>query len=172
VCAQTLFAEGEAAAQAVVSNEVDVPLENVVEANTLLSGLGFESGGLAVAHGIAQAYTAIPEVNDNYLHGEMVAMGTLTQLMMESEKEASRVAEFFCKVGLPVHLGQISLGTNDTDAIETVIEGAMTWPNVHNMPITVTADLLRKSIMDAHGLGLSVAESIGDGAYRRLQGDE
>jgi glycerol dehydrogenase len=172
VCAQTLFAEGEAAAQAVVSNEVDVPLENVVEANTLLSGLGFESGGLAVAHGIAQAYTAVPEVNNNYLHGEMVAMGTITQLMMESEGEAKRVAEFFCKVGLPVHLGQISLGTNDKDAIETVIEGALTWPTVHNMPMTVTADLLRKSIMDAHGMGLRISESIGDGAYRRLQGLE
>jgi glycerol dehydrogenase len=172
VCAQTLFADGEAAAQAVVSNEVDVPLENVVEANTLLSGLGFESGGLAVAHGIAQAYTAVPEVNDNYLHGEMVAMGTMTQLMMESEGEAKQVAEFFCKVGLPVHLGQISLGTNDKDAIETVIEGAMAWPSVHNMPMTMTADLLRKSILDAHGMGLRISKSIGDGAYRRLQGLE
>ena len=69
----------------------------------MLSGIGFESGGHAVAHGVAQSYTAIADVHANYLHGEMVAMGTLTQLMMESRPdEAKRVAEFFASVGLPL----------------------------------------------------------------------
>ncbi len=169
ICASTLFAEGEAAVESVARCAVDAPLENVVEANTLLSGLGFESGGLAVAHGVAQSYTAIPLVNDNYLHGEMVAMGTITQLMMESEEEARRVAEFFCKVGLPVHLGQISLGKDNTKALETVVEATMAWPTVHNMPMTVTPELIRSSILSAHELGLSVSGSSGDSAYRKLQ---
>jgi len=170
ICAHTLFEEGEAALESVARNSVDESLENVVEANTLLSGLGFESGGLAVAHGIAQAYTAVPVVNKNYLHGEMVAMGTLTQLMMESGDEARRVAEFFCKVGLPVHLGQISLGADDNKALDVVVEGAMAWPTVHNMPMKVTPDLILSSIHAAHELGLSVTESKGDKAYRKLQG--
>ncbi len=114
VCAQTLFKEGCAAAAAVAANTVNDSLETVVEANTLLSGLGFESGGLAAAHGVAQSYTAIPKVHANYLHGEMVAMGTLAQLMMESRPdEAARVAEFFATVGLPIHLGQLSLDAGD-----------------------------------------------------------
>lgn len=169
ICASTLFAEGEAAVESVARRAVDAALENVVEANTLLSGLGFESGGLAVAHGVAQSYTAIPLVNDNYLHGEMVAMGTITQLMMESEEEARQVAEFFCKVGLPVHLGQISLGKDNTKALETVVEATMAWPTVHNMPMTVTPELVRSSILSAHELGLSVSASFGDSAYRKLQ---
>ncbi|MFP6807331.1 MAG: glycerol dehydrogenase [Pseudomonadales bacterium] len=178
ICAHTLFEQSESAANAVVSSNVNDALENVVEANTLLSGLGFESGGLAVAHAIAQSYTTIPDVHANYLHGEMVAMGTLTQLMMESKvggkgdeatDEAKKVAEFFCKVGLPIHLGQLSLGPTDTSALHTVVEAAMEWPSTHNMPMTVTPELLLSSILEAHELGVKVAESSGDNAYRRVQ---
>ncbi len=168
ICAHTLFAEGKSAADAVAGNNVNNALENVVEANTLLSGLGFESGGLAVAHAIAQSYTSVPVVHANYLHGEMVAMGTITQLMMESEDEALQVAEFFCKVGLPIHLGQLSLGTEETAAIDTVVEATMEWPTVHNMPMNVTPDLIRSSLLAAHELGRKIADVDGDAAYRKL----
>jgi glycerol dehydrogenase len=169
VCAHTLFKEGGAAAAAVVERTVNDSLEAVVEANTLLSGLGFESGGLAAAHGVAQAYTAIPKVEADYLHGEMVAMGTLAQLMMESRPdEAARVAEFFAAVGLPVHLGQLSLGVGDTSALDIVSEGASTFPFIGNMPMQVTAEIVRSAILDAHRLGMTVAEKVGDAAYRRL----
>jgi glycerol dehydrogenase-like iron-containing ADH family enzyme len=141
----------------------------VVEANTLLSGLGFESGGLAVAHGVAQSYTAIPKVHANYLHGEMVAMGTLAQLMMESRPdEAGRVAEFFATVGLPVHLGQLSLDAGDQSALEVVSKGTMAFPFTGNMPMPVTTELVRTAILEAHRLGLAVSEKTGDAAYRRI----
>ena len=169
VCAQTLFKEGQSAAAAVAGSTVNDSLEAVVEANTLLSGLGFESGGLAVAHGVAQSYTAVAKVHANYLHGEMVAMGTLTQLMVESRPdEAKRVAEFFATVGLPVHLGQLSLDAKETDAIEVVTEGTMQFPYTANMPMQVTSETVRTAILDAHQLGLSVTGKIGDSAYRRL----
>ena len=102
-------------------------------------------------------------------HGEMVAMGTLAQLMMESRPdEASRVAEFFAKVGLPIHLGQLSLDPSDARALEVVIEGTLAFPFIGNMPMPVTAELVRSAILDAHRMGLTVAEHMGDGAYRRL----
>jgi len=37
------------------------------------------------------------------------------------------------------------------------------------MPQPVTAELVRSAVLDAHRLGLSVAEKIGDEAYRRLR---
>ena len=171
ICAKTLFDEGESAVQAVAANRVDESLEKVVEANTLLSGIGFESGGLAVAHGVAQSYTVIPLVHDNYLHGEMVAMGTLTQLVMEDRDEAKRVAEFFARVGLPVHLGQISLDPDDKASLDAVVETTMASGIIHNMPMPMTPELVCTAILDAHELGLAVAESVGDAAYRRLHDD-
>lgn len=168
ICAKTLFSDGQSAAKAVVANQVTDSLENVVEANTLLSGLGFESGGLAVAHGIAQSYTAVPVVHDNYLHGEMVAMGTLTQLVMESKEEARRVAVFFAEVGLPIHLGQLSLGADDKSALDIVAAATMEFPFIGNMPLPLNPESILASIIEAHELGLAVTDAVGDTAYRRL----
>ena len=128
-------------------------MERVVEANTLLSGLGFESGGLAAAHAVAQALTVVPDMHLNRLHGEMVAIGLLTQLILETKAdEARRVAQFFVKVGLPVHFGQLSLSLSDTAQMSEVIEAAMTdvpggektRRNMNKLPVFVTVKRQRK----------------------------
>jgi glycerol dehydrogenase len=169
ICARTLFEVGEAAAAAVATHAVNDALETVVEANTLLSGLGFESGGLAAAHGFAQSFTALPQTEANYLHGEMVAMGTLAQLMLESRPdEARRVAHFFARVGLPVHLRQLSIDPDDTRALDTIADGALTFPFTRNMPMRLDGAVLRNALLAADGLGLAVSAESGDASYRRL----
>ena len=55
----------------------------MIEANTLLSGIGFESGGLAGAHAIHNGLTVLEECHHMY-HGEKVAFGTITQLVLEN----------------------------------------------------------------------------------------
>jgi glycerol dehydrogenase len=170
-CAAALFREGEAAARAVAAGVANAALETVVEANTLLSGLGFESGGLAAAHAFAQAFPALPRTHHAHLHGEMVAMGTLAQLVMEDRaEEARRVAEFFAKVGLPVHLGQLSVDVGDAEALEVVVEGALGFPFLGNMPMPVDGRLVRAALLGAHELGTAVAGQSGDAAFRRLHG--
>ncbi len=57
LCYDTLLADGLAARHAVEHGVVTPALERVIEANTLLSGLGFESGGLAAAHSIHNGLT-------------------------------------------------------------------------------------------------------------------
>ena len=168
-CAHTLFNEGVAAAASVRAKSASAALESVVEANTLLSGLGFESGGLAAAHGVAQSYTAIASVHANYLHGEMVAMGTLAQLMMERRQdEAIKVATFFASVGLPINLGQLSLGAGDARTLDIIAEQTLEFPFIGNMPMAVTADIVRAAVTAADTVGRSVQQSAGDTAYRRL----
>ena len=168
-CAHTLFNEGVAAAASVRAKSASAALESVVEANTLLSGLGFESGGLAAAHGVAQSYTAIASVHANYLHGEMVAMGTLAQLMMERRQdEAIKVATFFASVGLPINLGQLSLGAGDARTLDIIAEQTLEFPFIGNMPMAVTADIVRAAVTAAETVGRSVQPSVGDTAYRRL----
>jgi len=170
-CASTLFAQGTAAAASVRSRTVDDALEAVVEANTLLSGLGFESGGLAAAHGFAQSFTALPKTHANHLHGEMVAMGTLAQLVLESRlDEARRVATFFAEVGLPVHLGQVSIDATDAAAIDTVVTETLAFPFIGNMTTPIDASTLRAGLLGAHELGLSVAKQAGDASYQRVHG--
>lgn len=81
LCTDTLFEYG---LQANKDNEQGIAsdaLENIIEANTLLSGLGFESTGLGMCHAVANAFTLLPECHDKY-HGEKVAYGCLVELEM------------------------------------------------------------------------------------------
>ncbi len=83
VCYQTLIDEGVKAKLAVDAGVCTTAVEKVIEANTLLSGMGFESGGLAGAHAIHNGLTCIKDCHHLY-HGEKVAFGTLTQLVLET----------------------------------------------------------------------------------------
>ena len=170
LCAHTLYAHGVDACGAVRAGRVTDALEHVVEANTLLSGVGFESGGLAGAHAYAQGFTVLPDVERNYLHGEMVGMGVIAQLMLEqNESEARRVAAFFASIGLPVHLEQIGMTAQQHERIDQVVAGAMTFQPLANFAFEVTARNLRDALLAADSVGAAVAADVGDQAYRRLQ---
>ena len=168
ICARTLFEFGEAAAESVRAKQNSLALDKVVEANTLLSGIGFESGGLALAHAIAVGYPEVKVVHDNYLHGEMVAMGVMAQLAMQGSPDRERVAKFFARVGLPVHLEQLGLSAANENDIDKVIELALSRPISKHMPMPVTHAAVKKAMLDGNELGLAVTSEIGDVAYRRL----
>ena len=172
LCAKTVFEYGLAAAAAVRQAEVNDAFERVVEANTLLSGVGFESGGLAAAHAVASGLTVLPTLQQHLLHGEKVAIGLLTQLVLEDDlDEAKRVAVFLAKVGLPVHLGHLGLDLEaDGEALMAVIDATMASPIIHNEPFEVTPEKILTAFSQVHQLGLEVTASIGDDAYRDLQG--
>lgn len=82
-CYDILMADGESALMAVKKHIVTEALENVIEANTLLSGLGFENTGCAGAHGIHSGFSEIESAHA-YLHGEKVAFGLICQLVLEN----------------------------------------------------------------------------------------
>ena len=168
ICAQTIYEVGEAAAESVAVNKNDDNVEKVVEANTLLSGIGFESGGLAMAHPLALAYTRIDRVHENYLHGEIVAISTMAQLALEKSDDLDKAARFFSRVGLPIHLGQLSMSPENSDELKILAEVTMTNPNAHHMPIKLTHEIIIQAILDAHEFGLTITDEFGDEAYRRL----
>ena len=165
LCATTLFADGPAAVEAVSRREVTSALEHVVEANTLLSGIGFESGGLAAADAIAHGCTTLPEVHRHFLHGEMVAIGVLIQLVPEGdEAEARRVAEFFARVGLPIHFGQLGVSIDDSTSADRVMQQAALLGFVGNEPLRITPAVLLAASERADEIGREIAGKIGDSA--------
>ena len=100
-------------------------LERVIEANTYLSGVGFESGGLAAAHAVHNGLTAIPDAH-HYYHGEKVAFGTLTQLVLENApvEEIETVAALSHAVGLPITLAQLDIKEDVPAKMRIVAEAA------------------------------------------------
>jgi glycerol dehydrogenase len=155
LCYDTLMEYGVRAKQAVDKNAVTPAVERVIEANVLLSGLGFESSGLAAAHGIHEGIHAL-KGTEKALHGEMVAFGTIAQLVMEnySTAEIDRVIDFCVAVGLPVTLRE--LGVSDISP-ENLIKAAevscMEGLTTHNSYIDINPDLILGAIQGANALG-------------------
>jgi glycerol dehydrogenase len=155
LCHRTLMADGPAALCGLSTQSVTPALERLVEANTLLSGLGFESSGLAAAHAIHNGLTAAPGTH-TFLHGEKVAFGLLVQLVLEGTPQGTfdEVLGFSSQVGLPITLGDIGLREISRDQLEPVARRA-TAPGetIHNEPFEVTADLVVDAILAADALG-------------------
>ncbi len=169
LCANTLFEYGVSSVESVSRSISDEALERVVEANTLLSGIGFESGGLAGAHAVAQSYTVIPQIQANYLHGEMVAMGLLVQLSLEERQlECEKVATFFSQVGLPVNLLQLGLEVEIDQALDGVVRAALDSSIIGNEPVELNHSILMEACLSAHNIGLKIAKDQGDAAFKDL----
>ena len=151
------------AIEAVKAKVVTPALEKVVEANTLLSGLGFESGGLAAAHAIHNGLTAAPQAH-GLAHGQKVNIGTLTQLVMEGAP-ASEIEDFVVfttRVGLPNTLTEIGLTVDDTDVLRAVADAAtVESETIHNMPFPVTPELVVDALVAIEGLSRSIRAAHG-----------
>ena len=158
-----LWEHGLAALDAVRSGVVTPALEAVVEANTLLSGLGFESGGLAAAHAIHDGLTAAEQTH-GLSHGQKVNVGTCAQLIMEGAdaKEIEDFIEFTTKVGLPNTLTEVGLTPEDTEELEAVAKAATAEEEtIHNMPFPVTPEMVVESLIALEGISRRVREERG-----------
>jgi glycerol dehydrogenase len=111
LCYRTVLTHGRQACADAAAGRVSEAFEAVVEANTLLSGLGFESGGLAAAHSLYAGISTLP-TRAPYLHGEKVAFGVVVQSVLEGWPEGERMEllDFYRDVGLPATLTGIGLG--------------------------------------------------------------
>lgn len=155
LCYDILIDYGYQAKLAVENGVATEAVEKVVEANTLLSGLGFESAGLAAAHAIHNGFTVLEETHQAY-HGEKVAFGTLVQLVLENRprEQIEEVINFFAEVGLPTTLAEIGITAASEEKIMKVAEAAcVAGETIHNEPFNVTVPAVYASILAADALG-------------------
>jgi len=155
LCYQTLLEDGVKAKEACLCNQVTPALENIIEANSLLSGLGFESGGLAAAHAIHDGLTILEGTHDFY-HGEKVAFGTIAQLVLENAptEEIEEVLDFCLAVGLPVCLADIGVPKITEEELRQVAEKAcIPEESIHAMPFPITVEGVMAAIITADRIG-------------------
>jgi glycerol dehydrogenase len=154
LCYRTVLADGVAALRAVRARVVTPALERVAEANTLLSGLGFESSGLAAAHAVHNGLTAAPGTHD-YLHGEKVAFGTLVQLVLEGRPQVliDEVLGFCKAVGLPTTLAAIGIADEGEVVAKVAARACAPGETIHNLPFVVTPSAVADAIRAADALG-------------------
>ena len=154
MCYDILLRDGVKAKLALESGARSEAVENVIEANTLLSGLGFENAGLACAHGIHSGLTEIPSTH-KYYHGEKVAFGVVCQLALENAPDEfiEEVVGFMLAVGLPCTLADLDVEKTGDNlraiARKTAVENKL----IQAEPFVVSEDSVYNAILAADALG-------------------
>lgn len=160
VCYDTLIDEGKQAYDAVKDKLLTDAVEDVIEANVLLSGLGFMNAGCAAAHGVHNGISELPESN-KYLHGEKVAFGLVCELVLEnaSMELTEKLMAFMDSLDLPITLDQ--MGIELSDANLDIIVNHTFYKNalIHREPVVVTPEKVRTAIVAANALGRRFLES-------------
>lgn len=155
LCFDTLMSDGVKAKCALEAGALSESVEKIIEANTLLSGLGFESAGLAGAHAIHNGMTAMPETHKMY-HGEKVAFGTIVQLVLEDAptEKLEEVLGFCIELGLPVTMKELGVAELTREKAMIVAEAACAPEDTMcNMPFEVTPEMVANAILGADALG-------------------
>ena len=94
-------------------------------------------------------------------HGEKVAFGTLTQLVLENipEGDLNAIIDFCVTVGLPVTLKQLGVTDPSREKILSVAKAACAENDtLHNMPFEVTPEMVANAIFAADAYGRRALE--------------
>lgn len=160
-CYAMIAEYGEAAyARIAATGKPDDAVERVVEATVLFSGLGFEACGLSMAHALYRGLGAHPRIG-RALHGEVVAFGTIAQLLAE-ERPAGEVrahVDLTRRLGLPVTLAQLGAPSLDAAELQEIARLSCTAPYMANMSPRADEARVAKMLRAADELGRSVLES-------------
>mmetsp|Transcript_27585 Transcript_27585/g.36183 ORF Transcript_27585/g.36183 Transcript_27585/m.36183 type:complete len:381 (+) Transcript_27585:179-1321(+) len=153
LCRDLLFEAGPQALEDILEQRgVTEAIEKVTEASIMLSGIGFESGGLAAAHGLHNAIVTTVPACHAALHGEKVAFCLIVHLLLEgNDAEAEKIAQFNATVGLPVTWDQVFLdeqGIRDACALACDKDSLCA-----NMGMELTPELIFEMFVKANELG-------------------
>jgi glycerol dehydrogenase len=156
LCYDTLMEFGVEAKRALEQHALTPAVEKCIEANVLMSGLGFESGGVATAHMIANALPSFPECS-RFMHGEKVGFGVISQLCLDDEKETGQihaVVDFEIAVGLPVTLADLNLEGISRERLRRIGDACAAKGSLcENHPFPVTAEDVVDAMLAADALG-------------------
>jgi glycerol dehydrogenase len=158
-CYETILEFGEAALQQVrQARSPNEAVERVIEATVLLSGVGFESGGLSLAHALVRGFSAHAALG-GFLHGEVVAFGTLVQLVAEgrTHAEISAHAGFTRRLGLPVSFASFGVLEIPPAELEEMARITCTAPYIAHLYPAIDAAGVRAALQSADSIGRSAA---------------
>ena len=161
LCKETLYKYGEQAIKDCKANKVTPEFEAVVEANTLLSGIGFESSGLAAAHSIHDGLTELAETH-HFMHGQKVAFGSIAQAVIDEEyEELEKIVRFSLKVGLPVTLERFGI-VEDVEKKIMIVANKTVDPEetIHSYPKKMTAQIVYDAIIKADKLATKIKKEV------------
>jgi glycerol dehydrogenase len=155
LCYDTLLLYGQTAKIACSNNIITPALNHIIEANILLSGIGFESSGLATAHSVHNGLSALAETHAFY-HGEKVAFGVLTGLHLTDAlaDEMEAVYSFCEEIGLPTTFSDIGINNISRSQLMEVAEKACApAEGIHHEAFRITPKKVAAAMIAADAMG-------------------
>lgn len=140
-CYTTIREHAEQALADLQDGTVSPAFDRLIEAVILMSGLGFESGGLSVAHSMTRGLSRA-RGTATAPHGLAVAYGLLVQLHLEKRSEVfiRDVLSFYERIGLPRNLGELGATSLDLATRRTIADYTLTAPHMSNFERTLNAE--------------------------------
>lgn len=154
LCLDILLEKGLQAVLDLKDGRLTPEVEAIIEANTLLSGIGFESCGLAGAHAIHNGLTVLSGTHSRY-HGEKVAFGIVATLQLRDPQSMSdRIFEFLLDLGLPVCFEDLGIPEITDQEILLAAEAACRpGSSLYHEPVPVTAEIVAGAMKAADAIG-------------------
>jgi glycerol dehydrogenase len=153
LCYDILIEDGLEAKLAAEKGVCTEAVENIIEANTLLSGVGFENTGCAAGHAVNEGLTVLEETH-HFFHGEKVAFGTICQLVLENraKSEIEEVIRFCVSVGLPTTLAELHVEPTYEKLMAVARRAAIEGGIAHAEPFKITPEIMYNTILATDAL--------------------
>jgi glycerol dehydrogenase-like iron-containing ADH family enzyme len=131
-------------------------VDRAIEANICLAGtvggLGGERCRSVAAHAVCNALTGMPG-NAGSWHGEKVAFGILTQLVLQERlPEARELGQFFQDLGVPVTLAGLGYHLDEAQLDAVAEHVCRPQSTVHHLPFPVTPARVKAALKAADAL--------------------
>lgn len=146
-CYRTLRENAAAALRSIAEGTVDDAVEATIEAVILMSGLGFENGGLSLSHSLTRGLVKARGAK-NAIHGQHVAWGVLVQLAAEgrADVEICDLIGFHREIGLACRLADLGMPDPTDQEIAEIARWTMTAPHLANLAQPVDAQSIAAAI--------------------------
>lgn len=153
MCMHPLLQYGRQAMEDQKKHQVSEALEQTVLAvivttaivSTLVTKEHIIDYNTGLAHAVFYALTTFPhlKIEQNHLHGEVVALGVLILLLVDAQKEAfETMFAFHQAVGLPTCLEDIGVTAADLPAL---IPQIVQMPDISHNPYPITETMLQEA---------------------------
>jgi glycerol dehydrogenase len=159
ICYEIIQRFGQAARQAVETQQLSDEFDSIIDAIILSAGLSSIFGGEklrnAAAHAIYNGFTKIPATHA-VAHGSIVGYGNLCLLALEDRPDGEIIPEIKLakRCGIPTTLSQIA---NMTEAeLQLACQASAAATAMHCMPFAITAEMVRAAIRRIDQLAVQV----------------
>ena len=137
----------EDAKAGIVSEELEKILLNIIITPGIVSVSVHSDYVGGIAHALFYGLTRRRQIEENYLHGDVVAYGTLVNLMVDRDwDKLEKTYRFNRSLGLPSCLKDLGLTLEDD--LEDVLAAAVKNQELSHTPYLVTADLIQEAMRE------------------------